>query len=163
MNIKGNGVHKPLVGAVAVFALLTGTLVTTGCGVVTNSQPCLPPAFTVTPSTARPGDRVKVEAKDATCNPRYGKDAQIQVTFTEAAGTPGEVQLGPMNDAGGFSFDLKVPPGAAVGKGSVEAYPYNIDWCDDTGQNNRVGFGSAESAIERVSCAQILVPLTIIK
>lgn len=160
--------RKQLTRAAVVLVLMGSVLSASACGKIygqttTDSQPCLPPKYTLTPSSAKPGDTVKVEAKDATCNPRYGKNAQIQVTLTDASGVPGKVQLGPMNDAGGFSFDLKVPAGAAEGKGSVEAYPYNLDWCDDTGRNNRVGVGTGEPVMHRASCAQILVPITIAK
>lgn len=34
--------------------------------------PCMPPAYTVTPSEAKPGDGVTVSAPDTTCGARYG-------------------------------------------------------------------------------------------
>jgi hypothetical protein len=38
--------------------------------------------------------------------------------------------------------------------------PYNIDWCDDTGRNNRVA-GAADVRLERVSCVVPMKPLTV--
>ena len=43
-----------------------------------------------------------------------------------------------MNDAGGFSYAFEVPAGTSAGEAVITAMPFNIDWCDDTGSNNRV-------------------------
>ncbi|MEE2523453.1 hypothetical protein V1639_10300 [Pseudarthrobacter sp. J75] len=37
--------------------------------------------------------------------------------------------------------------------------PHNLDWCDDTGKNNRVA-GSA-GGLQRISCAMPVKPLQI--
>ncbi|PYI69839.1 hypothetical protein CVV68_01670 [Arthrobacter livingstonensis] len=117
------------------------------------SQPCLPPPFSVSATTATAGATVTVAASDATCNPRYGKTAQVQVTLRDSNGVEIVKELAPMNDQGGFSVELHIPAAAAPGPAAVEAYPYNLDWCDDTGRNNRVGRSATAPAIERVSCA----------
>ncbi|MHA7271611.1 hypothetical protein [Arthrobacter sp. HLT1-20] len=65
--------------------------------------------------------------------------------------------LAPMNDAGGFSMSVNLPVDAVPGEGMVAAYPYDLDWCDDTGRNNRVG----AQEITRVSCAMPSKPLQI--
>ena len=62
-----------------------------------------------------------------------------------------------MNDAGGFSATVEVPASAVPGAGMVSAYPYNLDWCDDTGRNNRVG----AMEIQRISCVMPSEPLQI--
>jgi hypothetical protein len=120
--------------------------------------PCLPPEYSVSPSQATPGEKVIVRAEDTDCNPRYGQDARIQVTVTDAAGAKVIRETAPMNDAGGFTFQFEVPQQSTAGEASVEAIPYNLDWCDDTGRNNRV---PQSSGLERVSCAARTEPLTI--
>ncbi|GAA1049842.1 hypothetical protein GCM10009569_19610 [Arthrobacter russicus] len=121
--------------------------------------PCGPPGFSVNPSSAKVGEQVTVSAPDSTCNPRYGAAARIQVTVIDAMQAEILSTIAPMNDAGGFSFSFEVPAGAAAGEAAVSAAPYNIDWCDDTGKNNRAA-GTAE-AIQRASCAMPVSPLQI--
>jgi hypothetical protein len=48
----------------------------------------------------------------------------------------------------------------AAGEAGVTAYPYALDWCDDTGVNNRAASGP--ETLIRVSCAERLVPLVIL-
>ena len=128
-----------------------------------GEPPCFPPAFSVAPSSAQPGDRVTVMAPDAACNPRYGRNARIQVTMTDAAGVEVLTATAPMNDAGGFTYGFEVPAGTAVGEAAITAMPFNIDWCDDTGRNNRVAGAGAAVTLERVSCVIPTRPLTIIR
>ena len=126
-----------------------------------GEPPCFPPAFSVAPSSAKPGDRVTVMAPDAACNPRYGGNAQIQVTMTDAAGVEVLTATAPMNDDGGFGYGFDVPAGTAAGEATITAMPFNIDWCDDTGRNNRVAGAGAAVTLERVSCVRPPGPLTI--
>lgn len=42
----------------------------------------------------------------------------------------------------------------------MAAYPYNVDWCDDMGRNNRVGALGAKE-ITLVSCVMPSMPLRI--
>ncbi|MEQ7734810.1 hypothetical protein, partial [Escherichia coli] len=77
----------------------------TNCGYPWRDEPpCFPPDYVVNPSTAKVGDTVTVSARDADCNPRYGHDARIQVTLTDASGQNVIKDTGPMNDAGGFTY-----------------------------------------------------------
>jgi hypothetical protein len=119
----------------------------------------MPPAFSVNPPSAKAGDKVTVQAPDADCDPRYGENALVRVTVTDAAGTKVINTTAPMNDAGGFTYSFDVPAHAAVGDAAVEATPYAIDWCDDTGRNNRAA--GAAAALERASCAARIEPLSI--
>lgn len=128
-----------------------------------GEPPCFPPAFSVAPSSAKPGDRLTVTAPDADCNPRYGGNARIQVTMTDAAGVEVLTATAPMNDAGSFSYGFEVPAGTAAGEAAITAMPFNIDWCDDTGRNNRVAGAAAAVTLERVSCVIPTKPLTIIR
>lgn len=66
-----------------------------------------------------------------------------------------------MNDAGAFSSELVIPETAVPGQAMVSAYPYNVDWCDDTGKNNRVGAPESSGALEiqRISCVMPSQPL----
>jgi len=143
------------VPAAAVFAalLLAGTGWTACSRSMVSQQPCLPPPFSVSAATAMPGGTVTVAAADSRCNPRYGESAQVQVTLRDSTGKEIVKELAPMSDKGGFSFELHIPAKAAPGPATVESYPYNVDWCDDTGRNNRVGQGDPGAEIERTSCA----------
>lgn len=119
----------------------------------------MPPLHSVSPSTATTGETVTVQAQDAECDPHYGDSARIQVIVTDSVGKKVIDTTAPMNDAGGFSFSFEVPEDAATGKAAVEAYPHNVDWCDDTGTNNRVS--EADVPLIRASCAARVEPLTI--
>lgn len=125
-----------------------------------GEPPCLPPVYSVTPSEAKPGERVTVAAPDADCNPQYGENARVQVSLTDASGTEVMKTTSAMNDAGGFSFTFVVPARTAAGEAAVTAVPYNIDWCDDTGRNNRAA-GIGDLPLEHVSCAVPIKTLTI--
>ena len=158
-------VHK-IWSMAAAAALLTG-LAVTGCsgppGMAPAGSACMPPPFSLSAAAASPGGSLTVQAKDATCNPRYGDNAQIHIEVLDSTGTKILELQAPMNDAGGFSTDLLLPETAVPGEAMVTAYPYNLDWCDDTGRNNRVGAPSNSGAqeIQRVSCVMPSQPLTI--
>lgn len=147
-------------------ALLAGMAIA-GCsgppGTAPMGSACMPPAFSLSADTASLGGSFTVQAKDATCNPRYGDKAQIHIEVLDSAGTKILELQAPMNDAGGFSTDLSLPETAVPGQALVTAYPYNLDWCDETGRNNRVGApaGSGAQEIQRVSCVMPSQPLTI--
>ena len=111
------------------------------------------------PSNAKAGEKVTVAAPDAGCNPRYGKNALIQVIVTDAAGAEVVNTTAWMNDAGGFTYTFEVPARTAAGDAAVTALPYNIDWCDDTGRNNRAD--GAGVTLQRASCALPARPLAI--
>ncbi|WCI09083.1 hypothetical protein PJ267_04165 [Arthrobacter sp. OVS8] len=81
--------------------------------------------------------------------------------MTDVAGVEVLDTTAPMNDAGGFSYVFKVPAGTAAGESVITAMPFNIDWCDDTGRNNRVTGAGAARTLERVSCVIPMKPLTI--
>ena len=122
-----------------------------------GEPPCLPAAYSVSPATAKPGDTVTVASPGADCNPRYGANAQIQVSVTDESGAKVINTTTPMTDSGRFTYTFAVPAEMAVGEATVTAMPYNIDWCDDTGRNNR-----AEGVqFELASCAVPEKPLTI--
>lgn len=99
-----------------------------------------------------------VAAPGAGCNPRYGANAQIQVSVTDESGAEVINAMTSMTDSGEFTYTFTVPAEIAVGEAMVTAMPHNIDWCDDTGRNNRAG-GTAQ--LELVSCAKPEKPLTI--
>ena len=143
------------VGALVLAASLSGCSSTTS-----GEPPCFPPAYSLTPTEAKPGQSVTVAAPDADCNPRYGKNARIQVSVTDATGVEVVNTTSAMNDAGGFTYTFVVPARTAVGDAAVTAVPYNIDWCDDTGRNNRVA-RAGDVPFVQVSCAVPVKPLTI--
>lgn len=151
---------------VAAGVLLTGASVT-GCSGPPGKAPmgsaCMPPPFSLSAVTAKPGDSLTAQAKDATCDPRYGDNAQIHIEVFDSSGTKILELQAPMNDAGAFSSELVIPETAVPGQAMVSAYPYNVDWCDDTGKNNRVGApeSSGELEVQRTSCVMPSQPLTI--
>lgn len=133
----------------------TFTVASVGCSFpgLGYAPPCMPPAFSVSPLSAEPGEAVTVTAPDAGCDPRYGEDAEVRVWMTDAAGEQVLETLVPMNDAGGFTFVFDVPLEAASGAAAVSAVPHDVDWCDDTGRNNRVATGADDVVVlERASC-----------
>ncbi|WP_426988658.1 hypothetical protein [Pseudarthrobacter sp. Y6] len=162
----GNSRGKSLTGAWAARALavtlcavpvLAGA---TSCRNIFAPPPCMPPEFSVSPATAKPGEQVTVSAPDTTCDARYGADARIQVTVKDAAGTAVLEELAPMSDDGAFNVVFTVPAAMAAGTAAVTAYPSGVDWCDDTGVNNRAAQGPPE--LVRVSCAERVVPLVVL-
>ena len=160
-NFRGRLLTDACARVLAVALCAVPVLVgATGCRDIFAPPPCMPPEFSVSPAAAKPGDQVTVSAPDTTCDARYGTDAQVQVELLDAYGTPVLEELAPMTDDGGFSFVFTVPAGLAPGKAGVTAYPYNMDWCDDTGVNNRAGAGP--QTLVGVACAQRLVPLVIL-
>ena len=146
-----------LSAAAALAVLLSGCGADTGLGA---APPCLPPEYSVSPTEARPGQAVTVAAGDADCNPRYGSNARIEVTVVDASGAEIVDATVPMNDGGGFTYAFVIPEQAAAGEAAVTAMPRNIDWCDDTGRNNRVATVAGDQ-LERAACALPLKPLTI--
>jgi hypothetical protein len=145
---------------VAIGVLILGASIA-GCSSGRGEEPpCFPPAYALTPTQAKPGQSVTVAAPDADCNPRYGNNARIQVSVTDATGEEVVNTTSAMNDAGGFTYTFVVPARTAAGNAAVTAVPYNIDWCDDTGRNNRVA-GAREVTLVRVSCVLPVRPLTI--
>ncbi|MFJ4263467.1 hypothetical protein ACIPYU_13585 [Paenarthrobacter nicotinovorans] len=121
----------------------------------------MPPPYTVNPASARPGEAVTISAPGAKCDPRYGPDAQVLIVITDAAGVEVLKATAPMTDTGAFTFTVDIPAQIAPGVLAVNASPDGVDWCDDTGRNNRVALGAAELA--RASCAVRTEPLTITK
>jgi hypothetical protein len=157
--VRSRGRWFPAVVAVgAVLGVAAGSGCTSSSG--NGEPPCLPPVFSVDPSSAKAGEKVTVTAPDAGCNPRYGENALIQVIVTDAAGVTVFDATAPMNDAGGFTYSFAVPAPAAAGDAAVTAMPYSIDWCDDTGRNNRAE--GAAVTLQRASCAPPTKRLSII-
>lgn len=145
---------KLLPGVIMVSAALAG------CNpAFLGAPPCMPPSYSVNPSSVKIGETVTVQAQDSDCDPRYGADARVHVTVTDANGKKILSTTAPMNDAGSFTYSFEIPVQATPGKAAVEAYPHNIDWCDDTGKNNRVS--AAEVSVVRASCAARIEPFTI--
>ncbi|WP_309073773.1 hypothetical protein [Paenarthrobacter sp.] len=148
--------------ALLLSAAMLATLASAGCGAsVGGAPPCLPPEHTVSPSSVKPGDSVTVSAAEAKCDPRYGDDARISIVLIDAAGVEVLNTTAPMADAGGFTFTAEVPLNSAPGVMAVNAMPQGVDWCDDTGKNNRVSQG--EFPLERASCVLPTKPLNITK
>jgi hypothetical protein len=133
---------------VAVAVVLTAS--TGGCTSSVNGEPpCLPPAYSLSPTTAKPGETVTVTAPDSDCNPRYGANALIQVVVTDETGVQVINTTTPMTDAGGFSYTFDVPAHTAVGEAVVTAMP----------RNNLARGGVV--ALERASCAVPVETLSI--
>ena len=150
-------VEGRFVGAFVVGSALIAAA--SGCSSDLFAEPpCFPPEYSVTPTTAGPGDVVTVEAPGADCNPRYGENAQIQVIVTDEQGEEVINTTAPMTDAGAFTYTFPVPDQMVIGEAAVTAMPHDVDWCDDTGRNNRA---QGTVNLERASCAEPVKPLTI--
>ncbi|WP_258868387.1 hypothetical protein [Arthrobacter sp. RT-1] len=149
-------------------ALLLGVVLVVTAGACNSSPreepesgqqpPCFPPAYSVSPTIAKPGATVTVAAPAADCNPQYGSNAQVQVSVTDQSGAEVISARAPMTDAGEFTFTFTVPEESAVGEAIVTAMPHDIDWCDDTGKNNRA---TGIPQLELVSCATPVETFTI--
>ena len=120
-----------------------------------TSAPCMPPAYTLDATAVAPGQTLGISAPAATCNPSYGKDARVGIELVDDRQQVVLSTLAPMADDGSFAFDLRIPEGTTPGAYGIIAMPYGLDWCDDTGSNNRLDGAEAPgwSAV-RVSCAQ---------
>ncbi|MFJ3958260.1 hypothetical protein [Arthrobacter sp. NPDC090010] len=123
------------------------------------SPPCGPPAYHLSQDTVHAGESIGVAAPDADCEPRYAGQAQVEIRLLDKSHHQLTRLLAPMNDRGGFTATLDLPATLPVGDYTVSAMPHDVDWCDDTGRNNRVAgsLGSASSA----SCAEPAARLTI--
>ncbi|MDQ5861511.1 MAG: hypothetical protein M3536_04525 [Actinomycetota bacterium] len=160
-KIRGHSLTGAWARGLAVAMCAVPVLVgATSCRNILAPPPCMPPEFSVSPAAAKPGDQVTVSAPDTTCDARYGTDARVQVTVKDAAGFAVLEELAPMSDDGAFTFVFTVPAAWAAGKAAVSAYPYGVDWCDDTGVNNRAAQGPQE--VVRVSCAERVMPLVVL-
>lgn len=157
---RGTRVHLGL-GAAVVAALLCSAACGNGPGGFLRQPACLPPPYVVAPDQIRAGGTVGIDADEADCDPRYGGAAQVEVFVTTIDGGRILRELAPMTDAGGFSTEVVVPPGTPPGEYLVSAYPYGIDWCDDTGVNNRLSRGAGDGLV-RVSCAAAGLPLVVL-
>ncbi|GAB3537069.1 hypothetical protein GCM10027403_20010 [Arthrobacter tecti] len=153
--------HQQVVrqGTGAMLAVVV-LLAASGCASVDPNfaPPCLPPPFSLSSSTVQAGEDVTVRASDADCNPRYGAAAQVEVQLIKLRNDVVASGTGPMGDSGAFEYTLTVPDDAPLGEYVVVAMPYRVDWCDDTGRNNRV---SGSAALERVACVRPEAPLTV--
>lgn len=122
----------------------------TGCSSSPDlPPPCMPPSFSTSVSEARAGDLVIISAPAAACNPSYGTDAKVGISISTDFGEKLLDTKAPMEDSGAFEYSYRIPKTAKLGVLSVSAAPANVDWCDDTGTNNRL---TNESDIERTSC-----------
>lgn len=159
---RGTPISRPFrTLSVAAAAVVVGMPAVAGCqSIFRGEPPCLPPEFSVSPASARIGEQVTVSASDSECNPRYGQEASIKITVTDSTGNQVIDTTAPMNDAGGFTYTFNVPADTAAGESSITAYPHGIDWCDDTGRNNRA---QAEThTFTLVSCVMPQESITIL-
>lgn len=149
-----------------VLACALGVLAT-GCQPpFSGAPPCRPPAYVVDPASVEAGETITVSAPDATCDPRYGERAQIQVELLDDQNEVILTELAPMGDAGSFEHTLRIPAGTKPGSYGISATPHDIDWCDDTGRNNRVGepgAGQRGLAVVRALCVTPYVAIEVVE
>lgn len=65
-------------------------------------------------------------------------------------------ELAPMSGAGAFTHTVEIPASLKPGTYGISAAPDGVDWCDDTGRNNRVensGFKDTGLLVVRAACA----------
>ncbi|WP_312099808.1 hypothetical protein [Corynebacterium dentalis] len=154
-------INRPFRTLSVAAAVVVGMPALAGCGSISRDEPpCLPPEFSASPASATVGDQVTVAADDSECNPRYGHGASIKITITDSAGNQVIDTTAPMNDAGGFTYTFNVPADTAAGGSSITAYPHGIDWCDDTGRNNRAQ--TETHTLTLVSCVMPQESITVL-
>ncbi|MFJ6415822.1 hypothetical protein [Paeniglutamicibacter sp. NPDC091659] len=143
------------------------SLLVSGCQPpFSGAPPCMPPEYVLDSTSLKAGESLTVSAPDATCDPRYGERAQIQIDLLDEQNEALLTELAPMGDAGSFEHTLRIPATTKPGSYSISATPYGVDWCDDTGRNNRIenlGFGQSGMAVIRVACATPYVPFRVTK
>jgi hypothetical protein len=147
--------------AAVVAVLLCSTACGNGPGGFLRQPACMPPPYVITPDQVRAGGTVGIDAGEADCDPTYGDAAQVEVFVTTVDGGRILQELAPMTDAGGFSTEVVVPLGTPPGGYLVSAYPYDVDWCDDTGVNNRLSRAAGDGLV-RASCAAAGLPLVVL-
>ncbi len=128
-----------------------------GCSLMLHSSgPCMPPGYMLDSLVVAPGGTLRVSAPAATCNPRYGEAARVRIDLVDARQEVLLSELAPMSDDGSFSHVLDIPATLKPGTYGISAAPDSVDWCDDTGHNNRVenpGFGDSGLSAVRAACA----------
>ena len=121
-----------------------------------SSDPCMPPGYMLGSLVVAPGRDIA----------RFGSGSHVQSApwrgskSTDRSGRrPQEVllsELAPMSDEGSFSHVLDIPATLKPGSYGSSAAPDSVDWCDDTGHNNRVenpGFRDSGLSAVRAACA----------
>lgn len=146
-----------LLGLSAV--LISSTV--TGCSPsAESSPPCMPPNFSISVSEARAGNSVSLSAPAATCNPSYGEEARVEISVSTDSGKKVLHTKAPMEDNGAFEYSYHIPKTTKPGVLAISAMPADVDWCDDTGTNNRL---KNASEFERTSCEIPVRQLAIIE
>lgn len=137
------------VGAGALFGV-------SGCSAIPqSSRPCMPPEYTLDSAVIAPGGTLRISAPDATCDPRYGEDAKVRIDLVNVRQEVLLTELAPMSDAGAFTHALEIPASLEPGSYGISAAPDGVDWCDDTGRNNRLenpDFGDTGLGVLRAAC-----------
>lgn len=158
-TVRPLGVTRRVAFPLIFAGALAGALASCSADTRPDSA-CMPPEFSLSQGTAQRGDPVQISAPDADCDPRYGPQAQVEISITDAQGTEVIHTTEPMGDAGKFSYTFEVPQDMELGKAAISAFPHAVDWCDDTGVNNRIYGGLA---IVRASCSIPVKTLAIIR
>lgn len=142
--------------AIAGAGMLLGvTACAGGPGGPSGPPPCPPPAYSLSAESVTAGGTLRVSAPEATCNPSYGNNAQIEIQLVDSKHKVIETKLAPMTDTGSFNYQLTVPSTLRAGTYSISALPHDLDWCDDTGVNNRLKKSSIQNSsvvVVRASC-----------
>ncbi len=126
----------------------------------------MPPAYTLDSPVVAPGGTLGISAPDATCNPGYGEDAKICIELVDDFQHVVTTELAPMSDAGSFTHGLRIPIGTKPGAYAITAMPDGVEWCDDTGRNNRLdgaAIGVNGMSTARASCAAPRVGFQVIE
>lgn len=148
--VRSRAVLLAALGAASLWGL-------SGCSVVLHPPgPCMPPAYALDAAVVAPGGTLRVSAPEATCDPRYGQDAKVRVDLVNGRREILLSELAPMSDAGAFTHVLKIPATLKPGAYGISAAPDGMDWCDDTGRNNRLenpGFGGTGLGVVPAACA----------
>lgn len=135
------------VGSISVFAVSAGPFF--------GPSRCEQPDWIFSPAAVAPGTTVAIRASNAVdCDPRYGRDAEIQIDLSDGRSTPLLSIRAPMSSEGAFEAELVIPEDTKPGDYFVSAIPHDIDNCFDTNARS-------SETIARASCAAPLKPLTI--
>lgn len=165
--MQGNRKRQALgIGTVVLGLCLSLGACDNGTLGVSNSPPCNPPAYSLSAESVTAGGTLRISAPEATCNPSYGNNAQIEIQLVDSKHKVIETKLAPMTDTGSFNYQLTVPSTLRAGTYSISALPHDLDWCDDTGVNNRLKNSNIQNSgvvIVRASCITPFKEFKVIK
>lgn len=119
--------RAPVPQLMAIAALLA-TIVLSGCADTSGGVHCVPPALSLTPSTATAGATVTLSADGVKCQAGSGRHYQVSINHLDVRRPVGEVT--PASN-GSFHFAFTIPGDLATGTYVLIVSGSTLDDCTD--------------------------------